>query len=179
MTSVKRLALTAVCAALCVVLPPVFHIIPDAGTVFSPLHIPVLLCGLTCGWLFGGMCGLAGPLLSSLITGMPPAAMLPAMMIECCVYGAVAGVLMGRIRTGKLYGDLYCSLIPAMLAGRVASGIAKALLFAPETTFTGWATVSFVTGLPGIALHLALIPVIVLALQRAKLLPRRYGDAKV
>ena len=174
MTSVKRTVLTAVCAALCVVVPMAFHAIPNAGTVFLPMHIPVLLCGMLCGWPFGGLCGLLGPLLSSLITGMPPAAMLPGMMVECCVYGGVAGALMKYVKTGKLYTDLYISLIPAMLAGRVISGIAKALIFAPDTTLAGWATVSFVTGLPGIAIQLILIPAIIFALQRAKLIPKKY-----
>ena len=49
MTPVKKLVFTAVCAALCLVLPMAFHGIPNAGTVFLPMHIPVLLCGLVCG----------------------------------------------------------------------------------------------------------------------------------
>lgn len=171
-TYVKNIVLTAVCTALCVVVPMAFHAIPNAGTIFLPMHIPVLLCGMLCGWPFGGLCGLMGPLLSSLTTGMPPAAMLPAMMIECCVYGGVAGALMTHVKTGKLYADLYISLVPAMLAGRVVSGIAKALIFAPGTTLSAWATVSFVTGLPGIVIQLILIPVILFALTKAKLIPQ-------
>lgn len=37
------------CAALCVVLPMAFHAIPNAGSIFLPMHIPVLLCGFLCG----------------------------------------------------------------------------------------------------------------------------------
>lgn len=171
---VKNIVLTAVCAALCVVVPMAFHAIPNAGSIFLPMHIPVLLCGMLCGWPFGLTCGLLGPLLSSLTTGMPPAAMLPSMMIECAVYGAVAGVLMRYVRTGKLYLDLYTALIPAMLAGRVISGIAKALILAPGTTLTAWVTGSFVTALPGILIQLLLIPAIIFALEKAKLITRRY-----
>lgn len=174
MTNTKKMVLCAVCIALCVVVPMAFHAIPNGGTVFLPMHIPVLLCGMLCGWPLGGVCGLLGPLLSSVITQMPRAAVLPGMMVECCVYGMVAGFLMGRVRTGKLYLDLYLSLVPAMLAGRVISGIAKALILAPGTSLTGWATVSFVTGLPGIAIQLLLIPALLYALTRAGLIPRRY-----
>lgn len=174
MTYTKKMVLCAVCIALCVVVPMAFHAIPNAGTVFLPMHLPVLLCGMMCGWPFGGICGLLGPLLSSLTTQMPPAAMLPGMMVECCVYGAVAGLLMKHIRTGRLYLDLYLSLVPAMLAGRIISGIAKALIFAPGTSLTAWATVSFVTGLPGIAIQLVLIPAILYALMRSRLIPKRY-----
>ena len=72
MTIVKRSMITAVCVALTVVLPMAFHAVPNAGSVILPMHIPVLLCGLICGWPFGLACGLIGPLLSNLFTGMPP-----------------------------------------------------------------------------------------------------------
>ena len=74
MSYVKRSILTAVCIALCVVLPMAFHAIPNAGSIYCPMHIPVLLCGLLAGWPFGLLCGLAGPVLSSLLTGMPATA---------------------------------------------------------------------------------------------------------
>ncbi len=76
-TTVKKAIITAICIALCVVLPQAFHAIPNAGSIYLPMHIPVLLCGLVCGWPYGLLCGLAGPLLSSLFTGMPAAAYLP------------------------------------------------------------------------------------------------------
>lgn len=46
MSQVKRAMITAVCIALCVVLPMAFHSIQNAGAIFCPMHIPVLLCGL-------------------------------------------------------------------------------------------------------------------------------------
>ena len=103
----KRLVMAAACIALCVVLPMAFHSFPNGGSVFLPMHIPVLLCGLMCSWPYGLIVGLLGPALSSLITSMPPAAMLPSMMVECAVYGAVAGGAMCLIRTKRAWLDLY------------------------------------------------------------------------
>lgn len=175
MSAVKKSIITAVCIALCVVLPQAFHAIPNAGSIYCPMHIPVLLCALACGWQYGLICGIAGPLLSNLFTGMPPAPILPTMMIECAVYGLVAGIMIKVVFTKSTYADLYISLITAMLAGRIISGIAKALIFARgEITIAAWATSSFVTSLPGIIIHLALIPTIVFALMKANLLPQRY-----
>lgn len=171
---VKRTILAAMLVALCVVLPIAFHGIPDAGSVFLPMHIPVLICGMVCGWPYGFICGILGPLLSSLITGMPPAAYLPPMMVECAVYGAATGLALKYIRTGKLTSDLYISLIAAMLAGRVAAGIAKALIFSPGITMAVWITSSFVTALPGIAIQLIVIPLLVTTLIKARLIPERY-----
>ena len=175
MSPVKKSIITAVCIALCVVLPQAFHAIPNAGSIYCPMHIPVLLCGLICGWQYGLLCGIAGPLVSALITGMPPAAVLPGMLVECAAYGALTGLMMQLVHTKKVYPDLYISLLVAMLGGRIISGIAKALIFsAGSYSMTAWVTGSFVTSLHGIIVHLVLIPSIVYALMKAKLIPARY-----
>ena len=49
MSTVKKSIITAVCIALCYVLPLLFHGIQGAGQIFCPMHIPVFLCGLVCG----------------------------------------------------------------------------------------------------------------------------------
>lgn len=175
MSTVKKAIITAICIALCVVLPQAFHAIPRAGAIYLPMHIPVLLCGLICGWPFGLLCGIAGPLLSSLFTGMPPAAALPSMVIECAVYGCAAGLLMGIVKTKNTYADLYISLIGAMLCGRIIAGILQALIFsAGNYSIAAWTTSYFVTALPGIIIQVVLLPSIVFALMKAKLIPERY-----
>jgi len=174
LSHVKKLVLTAVCAALCLVLPMAFHAIPNAGSVMLPMHIPVLLCGILCGWPYGFVCGLIGPFLSSILTGMPPAAMLPGMMVECAVYGCVTGLMLKFIRTGHFTADLYISMITAMILGRTVAGLAKSLIFSPGTAPFAWVTTSLVTGIPGICLQLVLIPLVVFALVRARLIPNRY-----
>ncbi len=175
MSTVKKSIITAVCIALCVILPQAFHAIPNAGSIYCPMHIPVLLCGLICGWQYGLLCGLVGPVLSTLFTGMPPVAYLPSMMVEIAVYGTMCGIMMKLISTKKTYVDLYASLVIALLSGRIIAGIAKALIFsAGDYSMTAWATGYFVTSLPGIIIQLVLIPCIVFALMKAKLVPERY-----
>ena len=129
MTATKRLVLTAVNIALCLVLPMAFHSIPNGGKIMLPMHIPVLLCGMVCGAPYGAVCGLLGPMLSSVLTGMPTAALMPAMMVECAAYGLTTGLMLRLVRTGKTYADLYLSLAAAMLVGRLVSGVTKALFF--------------------------------------------------
>ena len=177
MSTVKKIALCAVCVALCAALPPTFHMLGPVASVLSPMHIPVLLCGLLCGWSYGAVCGVAGPLLSSLLTGMPPAAALVHMLPELCVYGLVCGVLMKLVRTGSAAADLYCAMAPAMLLGRVAGGVARTLFLlgkGQSYTLALWAGAYLVEGLPGILLHLFLVPALALALMRAGLVPARY-----
>lgn len=177
MSTVKKSILCAVCIALCVVLPQMFHAIPNAGSIYLPMHIPVLLCGLICGWQYGLLCGAAGPILSSLFTSMPMPAYLPPMTAECAVYGCAAGLLMKLVHTKKIFADLYISLISSMIAGRIAAGCVKALIFARGSiTMAAWASGYFVTGLPGIIIQLVIIPASVIALTKARLIPKRYPN---
>lgn len=177
--SIKNMTMAAVCVALCVVLPIAFHSIPDAGSVFLPMHIPVLICGMICGWPYGFLCGLVGPLLSSALTGMPPIAFLPGMMVECAAYGMVSGLMLKYVHTKSTYADLYIALITAMIAGRVISGIAKALIFTPGLAMSAWITASFVTALPGILIQLVFLPSVVFTLMKAKVIPLRYAKGEM
>lgn len=174
MSVVKKSMFCAICIALCYVLPLAFHAL-GSGAVFCPMHIPVLLCGLICGWQYGLLCGIAGPALSSILTAMPPAAQLPAMMVELCVYGVVSGTMMRVVRTRSTYADLYLSLLAAIVCGRVAAGLAKALIFAHGAySFGAWVTGHVITSWPGTLIQLLFIPSIVFALMSARLIPQRY-----
>lgn len=178
MSSVKKLTITALLIALCRVLPMAFHAV-GLGQTFSPMHLPVLLCGLLCGPVYGAVCGVAGPALASLLGG-PPVQSLIWFIPELACYGLVAGLLYRRIRTGSTLTDMYLSLIPAMLAGRVIGGAAQAAyLLATAKTWTpaAWIAGYFVGTWPGAVAHLVLIPVIVFALTGAGLIPKRYGKS--
>lgn len=174
----KKLVLAALLLALGVVLPTATHSIPNAGSVLLPMHIPVLLCGLTCGWSYGLACGLLAPSLSSLITGMPPAAVLPAMVCELAAYGLISGLSARFIHTGKRMADLYVQLIAAMLLGRAVYGVMNALIFRAGTySMEVFLTAAFVTALPGIVIQLILLPTLVLALEKARVLENPYAIA--
>lgn len=176
--SPKRLVFAALCVALGVVLPQAFHAVPNAGNVLLPMHIPVLLCGLTCGWSWGLACGVLTPLLSHLLTGMPPAAYLPAMLCELAAYGLISGALSRLVRTGRRGVDLYVQLIAAMLIGRAVYGAMNALVFrAGAYSMEIFLTAAFVTALPGILIQLAVLPGLVLALEKARVLDSPYAQA--
>ncbi|MBM6774832.1 ECF transporter S component [Olsenella profusa] len=177
MSQVKRIVIAAVCAAIGIVLPMAFHSIPNAGSVWLPMHIPVMICGLVAGPAAGAATGLLAPVLSSLLTGMPAAAILPSMACELVVYGLASGALSEHVRTGSVSRDLYVSLVGAMLAGRVVRGVLDALVFsAGSYSLEAWVTASFVTGITGIVLQLAVVVPIVVSLERAGLVPPRYPE---
>ena len=178
MSSVRRSTICALCIALCIVLPVAFHAL-GVGAVFLPMHIPVFLCALTCGWGYGMFCGIAGCVLSSLLTGMPTITGLPAMAAELAIYGLITGLLIQIIHTKNVYADLYLSVVAAMILGRVAAGVTNALIFARGVTYSlaMWASAYLFTSWPGTILILIAVPALILALMRAKLIPERYPKA--
>ena len=169
----KKLVLSALLLAAGLVLPFLTGSIPNFGRMLLPMHLPVLLCGFVCGWQWGLLVGFVTPLLRSVLFGMPP--MVPtalAMAFELAAYGAVAGLCYSRWH-GSAQG-VYLSLILAMLAGRLVWGLVSIPIYGllTEQTFTlaAFWTGGFVTAWPGIVLQIVLIPAIVLALEKAKLI---------
>lgn len=168
-SEVKKLVLCALFIALALILPSFFHLFTtQAGSVFLPMHIPVLLCGFILGSRYGLLCGIITPLLSSLISGgMPP--MYPvaiAMAVELGLYGFVSGFLYPK-------QNVIVSLLGAMIAGRIGYGLLMSCLLAIKGGAFGlsaYISSAFITALPGILLQLFLIPLVVVVLSKANLM---------
>ncbi|MBR2824671.1 MAG: ECF transporter S component [Solobacterium sp.] len=168
----KRIVLTGLMIALGLVLPIAVSFIPNGGTLFSPMHIPALLAGLVLGPVEGLITGVATPLLSHLLRGMPPAPVAPAMAVELGVYGLVGGLCMRMLKDKDMNEmvKLYISLIVAMILGRIAGGLFRGLILnAGEYTLAMWFTSYFVSTVPGMITHLILIPILARALTKAGL----------
>jgi LytS/YehU family sensor histidine kinase len=149
MSKTKRSTLAALFIALCVVLPIAFHSVPNAGSIFLPMHIPVLLAGIICGWPLGLTCGILGPILSSLLTGMPPMAYLPSMVCELAVYGLVTGLLINKINTRNKFLDIYVPLMEPCSQAVSLWVCLNALMFrAGNYSMAIWLTIAFVTAIP-------------------------------
>lgn len=177
-TEIRRLVMAAVLLSLCVVLPFFIGRIPDIGMRLSPMHIPVLIAGFACGWKYGVVIGFIAPLLNSLIFQSPPMIspfpMAPAMAFELAAYGALSGILYKLLPKKILY--IYPTLIISMIVGRVVWGVAM-FVFAqtgimtagpifPFTLNIFW-TWAFANGIPGIILHIVMIPPVIIALKKA------------
>ena len=88
-------------------------------------------------------------------------------------YGLLSGVLIRVVQTKWNLANLYTALIGAMICGRIINGALNALIFnAGQYSLQLWLTASFVKAIPGIVIQLALIPVLILALQKARLADR-------
>ncbi len=166
--STKKLTLAATFLGLGLVLPFLTGQVPQIGNMLLPMHIPVLICGMVCGWEYGLAVGAILPLLRSGIFGMPP--IYPtalAMTFELATYGIVSGLLCKKFFKGT--AGIYFSLLMAMISGRIVWGIAQAVLLgAGGKTFTlsaFWAG-AVLNAVPGIILQLLLVPAVVVLLEK-------------
>ena len=173
---IKNMVMAAVLLAVGMVLPFLTAQIAQIGQKLSPLHIPVLLCGFVCGPWWGAAVGCILPILRSLIFGMPP--FFPtaaAMAFELAAYGLMTGILYARLPKKPAY--IYVALIGSMLFGRIVWGLASALLYtftANAFTFQMFLAGAFINAAIGIAVHILIIPPIVLALQKSRLIQVEY-----
>ncbi len=168
---IRSMVYAALALALCMVLPFLTGQIPEIGSALSPMHIPVLLCGFICGPVYGAIVGFIAPLLRFALFGMPPFPMNVPMAFELLTYGLISGI-MYRIMPKKPVFT-YAALIAAMLAGRVIWGFGHLILAGVQgSAFTMQAFLAgaFIEAVPGIICHIVIIPIIVIALEKAGLL---------
>lgn len=164
-----RLVLSALFLALALLLPFLTGQVPVIGNALCPMHIPVLLCGFFCGPVSGLAVGFIAPLLRFVLFGMPP--IMPtgiAMCFELATYGLVSGLLYKLLPKNKVC--VYVSLIAAMVFGRVVWGAARVMLAGLSKSAFGWGAFlagAFTNAIPGIIIQILLIPILVLAVQKA------------
>lgn len=170
--NVKNMTLAAMFLAIGLVLPLFTGQIPQVGNMLLPMHIPVFLCGLICGWQYGAIVGFILPILRYSIFGMPiifPTGI--SMSFELMTYGFIIGFLYNRSRWQCVI-SLYRSMIAAMVAGRAVWGVVQIILLGLSGSGFTWQMFmagAFLNAVPGIILQLILIPVIMLELNRTGL----------
>ena len=126
------------------VLPQVFHLIPQGGVIFSPLSLVILAGAYKFGWKAGLLAALASPLVNHAITGMPALEVLPVMTLKLAVLALVAGLAAQRFKTVSL----------PLLIGVIL--VSKAIGCLGEFILTGGmaATIAdFTIGWPGLLLQ--------------------------
>jgi hypothetical protein len=168
MYSGRDLLLGGLFLALALVLPVLFHA-AGLGSAFLPMFFPILLAGFFTAPVVALTVGCTAPLVSALLTGMPP--FFPPiafiMMLEGMALGGGTAWLHHKFRWG-VYPTLIMSLILDRLVLFGSVLLAASWLDLPQGVL---GIVSVVRGLPGIVLILVIIPPLVKSLEgRLKLL---------
>ena len=155
----KKMILASFFIAVGLILPMIFHTVNLSGTIFSPMHLPVMLGGFLLGPAYGTAIGIITPVLSSILTGMPPLMpVMPMMALELLGYGFMSGLLFSKTK------KIYVSLIVSIIFGRLCSMLAAFILsltVAPQISPIPYVLSGVVNGFPAIIIQLVLIPILV------------------
>lgn len=126
------------------VLPQVFHLIPQGGIMFAPLSLVILAGAYKLGWKTGVLAAVASPLVNNLVFGMPAWGVLQVMMLKLVVLALVAGLAAQYFRSMTIQ-----LLIGVVLASEMIGGLGELLLTGGiDTTIQ-----DFTIGWPGLLLQ--------------------------
>lgn len=134
-------------------LPALTHLLGLPVRLLLPMHWPVLLAGLVYGWRGGLLVGLASPLVSYLISGMPLPAILPAMTIELAVYGFVAGIVRNKIAIPG-----WLALAIAIAAGRMVFIGSVIVMSSYNGALSTYLMAALIPGIPAAIAQILLLP---------------------
>ena len=135
----------AVFVACNIVLPQVFHLIPQGGIIFSPLSLVIMAGAYKLGWRTALLAAVASPVVNHALFGMPAANVMTLMAVKLSLLAVIAGLAAQYFKSVSL---------PVLLGVILAT---KALGFLAEFVLTGGvaATVAdFTIGWPGLLLQL-------------------------
>lgn len=159
----RAIPVTALFIAAGVIFPQFFHLI-GLGPMFLPMFLPVAVGAGILPLKYALTLGLITPLTSFLLSGMPPIMppVLPVLMTELAVISLILSIGVYRLQM-----NVWLILILAVLADRLVL-FAFVTLLAP---LFGWDFPLFkiallISGIPGIVLLFAVVPVSVLRLQK-------------
>jgi len=139
---------------LSVAVPWFCHMIhPLAGPMLLPLFFFVLLAGDLFGWRMGLLVGMATPLVSFLISGMPSSVMMPRILAEATLMGVTVGWISERMPSWRhsavpvaiLAGHLGAAIVVSLMAGAFVHGFTALW----RAACVGW---------PGLIMQVFLIP---------------------
>ena len=141
---VKTYMWTAVFVVCNLVLPQLFHLIPQGGIIFSPLSLVILAGAYKFGWKTGLLAALLSPLVNHSLTGMPAWEVLPVMTLKLAVLAVVAGLVAQRFKAVSLL------LLIGVVLGSKAIGAMGELALTGGIDAT---TADFIVGWPGLLLQ--------------------------
>ena len=170
----KQLTLGALFLALGVLFPVLFHA-AWLGGVFLPMVWPVAAAGFFLSLSFCVLVGILTPLLSFLLTGMPPAVpqVLQVMIPELTVLAVLVCLLYRNARVA-IWPSLFFGLLASRAVLFFSAGILGTTLGLPSR----WASAAALAkSVPGVFAILILVPPLIGRLLHEPLFLRRRPDA--
>ena len=158
----REITLSALFIALGLAVPVLFHAV-GLGSTFLPMFLPILAAGLMMRPFLAGLIGVMTPVLSALVTGMPPLAppIAPIMSAEGLALGALSSICYRR-----LGWHIHLSALAAVCLQRLVMAFLMALL-APFFGIPSFLAAfgALLKGTPGVGLLVIAVPCLVKRLE--------------
>ena len=162
----RELSLAGLLGALGLLLPVGFHALGWAGKVFLPMHLPIVLAGFLLAPSTAASLGFVVPLLSAVLTGMPPLAppIAPLMAAELAAKATVISVAYRKLRLplwlALLLGIVVDWVVLALAAVAAADFFA---ISAPPAAYV-WGVIAL--SVPGTIIQIVAAPAAVAGIAR-------------
>ena len=132
------------------------HTIPGGGPAWLPIYFFTLIGAYIFGWRVGLLTAVLSPLASCALTGMPAAAVLPAIMIKSTLLAMAAAITARRLGKASLIGIALVIIAYQTVGSLIEWGITRDLPIVlknvtmawPGMLFqliAGWAVIKFMT----------------------------------
>ena len=126
-------------------LPQLAHLVPQGGFIFLPIYFFTLIAAYKYGIHVGLLTAVLSPLANNLIFGMPPTAVLPAIIIKSVILAIAAAIAAKKFGKVSLIGILL-AIMAYQLIGTGIEGAMTQNFFA--------AIQDFRIGFPGMLIQL-------------------------
>lgn len=85
-----------------IVLPQLFHLVPQGGMMWLPIYFFTLVGAYKYGWKVGLLTAVFSPTVNSLLFGMPMPQVLPAILLKSVLLALAAGYVAHRCNKATL-----------------------------------------------------------------------------
>ncbi|MCX7726248.1 MAG: hypothetical protein N2053_05315 [Chitinispirillaceae bacterium] len=158
MDKIRNIAFCAVFGAAAFLLPTIFHLL-HLGSIFMPMYLPLVTLAFFVPPLYSGLTAFILPLLSGILTGMPP--FYPPIAIIMSIELSIMSIIISFFYRKIPKINSLILLVSVLFIGRIVNVLLVylfALLIKLPSKFV--AGVSFISGWPGIILMIVVIPTI-------------------
>lgn len=127
-----------------VLLPQLCHLLPDGGKVWLPIYFFTLIASYKFGIKVGLLTALLSPLFNHILFGMPPAGMLPVLLVKSTLLAVAASWIALKSRKLSLWHVALVVVAYQLVGGMAEWGISGSLAAALQ---------DFRLGFPGMLLQ--------------------------
>lgn len=128
-----------------VLLPQLCHLVPDGGKIWLPIYFFTLIASYKFGIKVGLLTALLSPLCNHFLFGMPPAGMLPVLLVKSSLLAIVASWIASKSQKLSLWHIAAVVLVYQIAGGMAEWGISGSLTAALQ---------DFRMGFPGMLLQI-------------------------